>query len=247
LAAILSALTPLELAKSRIQTTNELIAAGSLRAPYTGAVDCLRKVIKYEGTTAMWKGNMLGIARFFPSESLNCFMKNQFRNIFSNTLSGNICAGVLGGWLSSCIFYPIDTVRIFLSTSTSPGLSSLHQIKENLKIEGIRYLYRGMSNSLLSVAIFRGTFFGVYDSFKIWASSFEGKFLIGYFSGLTAGALVYPVETIRKRQILSKSSVNIKYIWNIYNREGIRGFYKGMSVGLVQSLGGAAVLLYFDH
>ena len=82
-------------------------------------MDCLKTVSKSEGVAALWKGNFLGIMRFFPNESLNFFIKNKIKSNLPNNLAMNIGAGVFGGWLSSFVFYPIDTVRIFLASSTS--------------------------------------------------------------------------------------------------------------------------------
>ena len=92
---------------------------GNLQKPYAGLIDCLKTVSKSEGVRALWKGNFLGIMRFFPNESLNFFLKNKLKANLPDQFIMNIGAGVVGGWVSAFVFYPIDTVRIFLTSSTS--------------------------------------------------------------------------------------------------------------------------------
>ena len=76
------------------------------------------------------------------------------------------------------------------------------------KVQGASFLYKGYSSSLLGIALFRGSYFGIYDSTKEFASTGEEKLGIAYFSGLVAGMLVYPIETIRKKKIIMEGKLN---------------------------------------
>ena len=207
LAAVMSALSPLELVKTRIQTNTELVLSGSIPRPYNGFMDCLKTIAKSEGTKALWKGNFIGLARFFPAETVNCYIKNIFRAHLPKNIISNIAAGIGGGWGAAVLFYPIETVRIFISTSTLPTKPTLRHLNQNIKSEGAKYLYRGFSSLLLSIALFRGIFFGYYDTFKDARKEKLWKWITAYFSGLLAGLSVHPVETMRKRAIISKSSL----------------------------------------
>ena len=103
LAAVMSALSPLELVKTRIQTNTELVLSGSIPRPYNGFMDCLKTIAKSEGTKALWKGNFIGLARFFPAETVNCYIKNIFRAHLRKTSSRTSRLGSgEGGVLPSC-------------------------------------------------------------------------------------------------------------------------------------------------
>lgn len=67
LMALISLTNPLELIKTRLQTTKELVSAGKLRENYKGVIDCLKKVFKNEGLKCFWKGNAITLFRFYPN------------------------------------------------------------------------------------------------------------------------------------------------------------------------------------
>lgn len=53
---------------------------------------------------------------------------------------------------------------------------------------------------MVGVAIFRGTYFGVFDTFKHNKNKLE-KWMLAYFSSLLAIILTYPTDTVRRRLI----------------------------------------------
>lgn len=170
-------------------------------------------------------------------------MKNQFRRVMPQTLTGNTISGILGGWLSSMMFYPLDVVRVFFSASTSSSKKSMSDLMARVNIQGPKYLFKGFSQTLLSIAVFRGVYFGFYDTFKKVRKEREWRWLTAYFSGLLAGICVHPIETIRKRAIVKSEGLEVK---NILKNEGMRSLFKGVGLTPVQSLAAAGILLYFD-
>ena len=116
-----------------------------------------------------------------------------------------------------------------------------------LKSNGARYFYQGFLNSMIGTAVFRGSFNGIYDSAKHQAKSVDQKALIAYFCAVTAGAICYPIDIIRRRRILINSTEKfLSFGSKIWRSEGVRGFYKGSKLIPLQSLAGAAILLIFD-
>lgn len=181
---------------------NQLIARGSLHQQYRGFFDCLKSVKKGEGIKGLWKGNSISLLRFFPNEKMNNDVKNMVKNVLPSSCWANIVSGVFGGWVAAGILYPIDTVRIFLATSSKKQSQTLRELAKNIKGQGKMYLYRGYKSSLLGIALFRGSYFGLYDTFKGKTSSPTAKWMTAYLSGLFAGMLVYPIQTLRKRKII---------------------------------------------
>ena len=114
---LLSALNPLELVKSRYQTMHELIEKGNLKTGYQNLRDCARNVSSHEGFKSLWKGNFISLLRFFPNENINFSVKKCVQSVLPVGCISNIISGICGGLTAATILYPIDTTRLFISTS----------------------------------------------------------------------------------------------------------------------------------
>lgn len=77
-------------------------------------------------------------------------------------------------------------------------------------MEGLRGVYRGALISFYGISIFRGTYFGIYDSYKQKKYHELYNWMISYFSYVTATFLTYPTDTIRRRLMMT-SCANYKY------------------------------------
>jgi solute carrier family 25 (adenine nucleotide translocator) protein 4/5/6/31 len=78
----------------------------------------------------------------------------------------NVVSGIIGGWASSSILYPFDTLRIHLSNTFGQKINVLSEFKNIIKTKGKKYFYKGFLNSFFGIAVFRGSFFGMYDTLK---------------------------------------------------------------------------------
>lgn len=133
LSTIVSLSNPLELVKSRFQTMAELVDRGTISKNYTSITDCVKRIKLNEGIQGLWKGNGIGLARFFPNQFINNWVKNSMQALLPSSPVSNIISGILGGWTSALVLYPIDTVRIFISTSTQKSLETLKELKISIK------------------------------------------------------------------------------------------------------------------
>ena len=104
--ALLSLLNPLELIKSRYQTMVEMIEKGTLDHQYKGIKDCARSIISEEGIRALWKGNLISLTRFLPSEAISYQAKNWIYACFPDGSFFHIVAGIGGGLTSTIVLYP---------------------------------------------------------------------------------------------------------------------------------------------
>ena len=86
--------------------------------------------------------------------------------------------------------------------------------RKTLKTDGIRGLYRGFVISCSGIFIYRGLYFGLYDSLKpilvSESSLMFNLFILGYGISLTAGVITYPIDTINKRMMMTSGEA-IKY------------------------------------
>jgi solute carrier family 25 (adenine nucleotide translocator) protein 4/5/6/31 len=79
--------------------------------------------------------------------------------------------------------------------------------KKTLASDGIAGLYRGFMPSVTGIIVYRGLYFGMYDSLKpvVLTGNLEGNFLASFLLGWTvttgAGIASYPLDTIRRRLV----------------------------------------------
>jgi solute carrier family 25 (adenine nucleotide translocator) protein 4/5/6/31 len=80
--------------------------------------------------------------------------------------------------------------------------------KQTLKTDGIAGLYRGFVISCVGIVIYRGLYFGIFDSIKpILPKSVKDNlfvtFLLGWSVTVGAGLASYPIDTIRRRMMMT--------------------------------------------
>lgn len=167
------------------------------------------------------------------------------------TFAKNVASGVVGSWVSLSLLYPIEHARNCLSNSIGNNKTTIiGSMKNTVQMGGIKALYMGSSISMAGVAIFRGTNFGVFDTFKGKKQGFE-RWLLAYFSSTLAILLTYPSDTVRRRMICAQKQEK-KYagffdcLIKMYKSEGIKSFYRGGPVILIQSLSSSIVLFCYD-
>ena len=85
--------------------------------------------------------------------------------------------------------------------------------RKTLASDGILGLYRGFGPSVAGIIVYRGLYFGMYDSIKpvLLVGPLEGNFLASFLLGWTvttgAGICSYPLDTIRRRMMMTSGEV----------------------------------------
>ena len=174
---------PIELIKLRLQNMDAMLKAGSLEKPYTGIMNCATRVASEEGVKALWKGNGTNVLRYFPTQALNFSFKDYFKRLFGKDknkdgywvwFAGNLASGGAAGSVSLMFVYSLDYARTRLSNDLKSakkggekqfnGLIDVY--KKTLATDGIAGLYRGFVISCVGIVIYRGLYFGIFDSVK---------------------------------------------------------------------------------
>lgn len=87
--------------------------------------------------------------------------------------------------------------------------------KKTLASDGILGLYRGFGPSVAGIIVYRGLYFGMYDSLKpvVLVGVLEGNFLASFLLGWTvttgAGIASYPLDTVRRRMMMTSGEVSL--------------------------------------
>merc|ERR1712013_730692 len=83
------------------------------------------------------------------------------------------------------------------------------------KSDGIQGLYRGFTISAVGIFIYRGMYFGMFDNLKPMLIGDGGSvglsFLLGWGVTVTAGLMSYPIDTIRRRMMMTSGGSGVKY------------------------------------
>merc|ERR1712044_4742 len=264
-----TAAAPIERVKLLVQNQDEMIKQGRLSEPYKGAVDCTMRTLKTEGVVPFWRGNVANVLRYFPTQALNFAFKDKIKAIFATPktapqwqkFGSNILSGGAAGTLSLLFVYSLDFARTKLANDAKGkggerqynGLIDVY--RKTLKTDGIQGLYRGFVISAVGIFIYRGFYFGLYDSLKPILlpkdAGFLASFTLGYTVTVAASSASYPIDTIRRRMMMT-SGTGVHYKnWvdcgaQILKNEGVTSFFKGNGANILRGIAGAGVLSGFD-
>eukprot|EP00088_Acartia_fossae_P069507 TRINITY_DN90_c0_g1_i7.p2 TRINITY_DN90_c0_g1~~TRINITY_DN90_c0_g1_i7.p2 ORF type:complete len:301 (+),score=112.48 TRINITY_DN90_c0_g1_i7:168-1070(+) len=264
-----TAAAPIERVKLLVQNQGEMIKQGRLDKPYTGVVDCATRVLKTEGVYPFWRGNLANVLRYFPTQALNFAFKDTVKAAFKTPKDAptymkfgtNIASGGVAGTMSLLFVYSLDYARTRLANDAK-GKGGERQFNglvdvyvKTLKSDGIQGLYRGFVISAVGIFIYRGMYFGLYDSLKpILLGETPGvmaSFLLGWAVTITSGLMSYPIDTIRRRMMMT-SGAGVKYknsmdcAVQIMKNEGFMSMMKGAGANILRGVAGAGVLAGFD-
>jgi len=264
-----TAAAPIERVKLLVQNQDEMIKQGRLDKPYTGVIDCTTRVLKTEGVYPFWRGNLANVLRYFPTQALNFAFKDAIKVAFATPKDAsqakkftmNILSGGMAGTMSLLFVYSLDYARTRLANDAKGkggerqfnGLIDVYT--KTLKSDGIQGLYRGFAISAVGIFIYRGMYFGLFDTLKPLllgdSPNVTLSFLLGWGVTITAGLMSYPIDTIRRRMMMT-SGGGVKYKGSIdcgvqiMKNEGFMSLMKGAGANILRGVAGAGVLAGFD-
>merc|ERR1712200_243139 len=177
----------------------------------------------------------------------------------------SVASGGLAGALSLCFVYSLDYARTRLANdvkSAKKGGSGERQFnglfdvyKKTIAADGVQGLYRGFVISCVGIIVYRGCYFGFYDTLKPIVlgedAGLFSSFLLGYGVTVTSGLISYPVDTIRRRMMMTSGQA-VKYKGSIdctvqiLKNEGAMSMMKGAGANILRGVAGAGVLAGFD-
>ena len=202
-----------------------MLKQGRLDRKYNGIADCFKRTMADEGAVALWRGNTANVIRYFPTQALNFAFRDKFKAMFgfkkevdgyAKWMAGNLASGGAAGATSLLFVYSLDYARTRLANDNKSaktggerqyaGLVDVY--KKTIASDGIAGLYRGFGPSVLGIVVYRGLYFGMYDSIKpvVLTGNLEGNFAASFALGwvVTTGAGIasYPLDTVRRRMMM---------------------------------------------
>jgi solute carrier family 25 (mitochondrial phosphate transporter), member 3 len=248
-----AACTPIDVVKTRIQTTH----AGK----YAGLLDGMRVIIADEGQNALLKGLGATAGGYF----LHGAFKYSFYEVFkvllapdaATALKPPLLVAAAAGFCAECIacmlLCPMEAVRIrSVSDLTFPS-GAIAGLMYIAQLEGWHGMYKGLPAMLLkqvpytvgqfvafeyTVVIVRAAVFTVLllpgGSKSTWAAAVVSM-VAGLLAGIFAGIISHPGDTILSKVNQEESEGGaLVQIQRVLRATGVRGLFAGLSVRIVQ-------------
>ncbi|KAL0809136.1 hypothetical protein ABMA28_012760 [Loxostege sticticalis] len=244
-------IAPLDRTKINFQTS---------QTPYSwrAAVNFLVQSAKTEGFLALWRGNSATMARIVPYAAIQFTAHEQWKRVLNvDTPQAaqqhrikHLVAGSLAGVTSQSATYPLDMARARMAVTNALEYRTLGAVfTKVIKEEGFRALYRGYPATVMGVIPYAGVSFFTYDTLKhMYFDKFGGtrnpfsNMIFGGAAGAVAQTASYPLDIVRRRMQTARRGPDGLYhcrtiadtISYVYRTEGLRGFFKGLSMNWVK-------------
>lgn len=269
-AIVKTGVAPIERTKLIFQTSNEVHRIKPWMEPHKGLLDCISRTYKIEGIRSFWRSNSVACFTYIPQQVLSIGFYGIIKNLFKPEQSDgqllrftkNIASGSACGVATLLFTYPLEFTRVKLATDIKLSSKAPYQHASAFSVfkknKRLRRCYHGFFISCAGIMVYRGCYFGLYDSLKpIILSSDAGdvsRFCLGYSVTVASGLIAYPFDTIRCRRIVNmdhpvksyKYTGSIDCAVKIVKNEGFMSLMKGASVGILRGVAGAGILVGVD-
>uniref|UniRef100_A0A8C2JPU6 Solute carrier family 25 member 13 n=1 Tax=Cyprinus carpio TaxID=7962 RepID=A0A8C2JPU6_CYPCA len=234
-----TAVYPIDLVKTRMQNQR---SSGSFvdELMYKNSIDCFKKVVRYEGSFGLYRGQWLC--------AVNDFVRGKtMKKDGSIPIPAEILAGGCAGGSQVIFTNPLEIVKIRLQVAgeitTGPRVSALSVIRDL----GFFGLYKGAKACFLRDIPFSAIYFPCYAHTKAALTDEDGRvgpgrlLLAGVLAGMPAASLVTPADVIKTRlQVAARAGQTtynglIDCFWKILREEGPRAFWKGAEARVFRS------------
>jgi len=137
--------------------------------------------------------------RYFPTQALNFAFKDQVKAMFKQSkndsygvkFTKNVISGGVAGAMSLVFVYSLDYARTRLANDLKSSKKGgerqyngmIDVYKKTMKSDGIAGLYRGFVISCVGIVVYRGCYFGFYDTLKPLVLGDDAGLLVSFMLG----------------------------------------------------------------
>lgn len=242
---------PIDTSKTRLQVQGQKLDANHSELKYRGMIDCLLKISRQEGVSALYAGiwpavlrqATYGTIKFGTYYSLKKLAIRQYGN---ETVTLNVACAVTAGAVSSAIANPTDVLKVRMQIRGSHGnVSLVGCFKDVYTQEGISGLWKGVNPTAQRAAVIAAVELPVYDFCKshlmnAFGDQVGNHFISSFVASLGSAVASTPIDVVRtrlmnQRNLKEKSNVTTTHIYKgtidcfirTFKNEGFWAFYKG--------------------
>ncbi|KAJ0603593.1 putative mitochondrial carrier protein [Helianthus annuus] len=222
----------------------------------------VKNIWKEGGASSFFRGNGLNVAKVAPESAIKFYVYEMLKEIIGKDdigTFGRLLAGGTAGAVAQTAVYPMELVKTRLQTYVSePGkFPSLGKLSKDIWVhEGPRAFYKGMVPSLLGIIPYAGIDLAVYETLKEMSKTYGfvdsepgpiAQLSCGTVAGALGAACVYPLQVVRTRMQAHQAKEAARYngmadvFIKTYQKEGARGFYKGLFPNLLKVIPAASI------
>jgi solute carrier family 25 thiamine pyrophosphate transporter 19 len=229
----------------QIHSLSDPLSHYGIQGPvYKGISGTLKQILREEGVTALWKGNVPAeglylsycALQFLTYRSASMALNSENMPYKLHPSANSFVAGAFAGTVATTSTYPLDLLRTrFAAQGTErvyKGLfSGIGMIYRN---EGLTGFFRGLTAANAQIIPYMGLFFTLYETLKPivhatpipleWMGSADGT--SGILASVIAKTIVYPLDTVRKRLQVQGPSRGMYVHRNIPEYKGVTGTLK---------------------
>ena len=221
---------------------------------------------------AFWKGNVPAELLYVTYGALQFTTYTSCTTLLPvlPTSVAAFIAGATAGATATAATYPLDLLRTRFAAQGSDKVyhSLVGSIREIARSEGTRGFFQGIGAGVGQVVPYMGFFFAAYESLRPIVGPLDlplgtGDATAGVIASVAAKTGVFPLDVIRKR-LQVQGPTRTRFVpgkgykavadyaglgvWGtgktIIRREGWRGLYRGLVVGLLKSAPASAVTMW---
>ncbi|KAK4939903.1 mitochondrial thiamine pyrophosphate transporter [Elasticomyces elasticus] len=247
------------------------LSLNGIKGPvYKGAFSTFRAIVREEGVRALWKGNVpaelmyvcYGGIQFTTYRSVT-----QAQSLLPTRPPPSVesfISGAAAGAAATTATYPLDLLRTRFAAQGSDRIYQglLGAVRDISRYEGPRGFFRGLSAAVGQIVPYMGLFFTGYEFLHQYIGGTtlpfgSGDATAGVFASIFAKTAVFPLDLVRKR-LQVQGPTRTRYIHSnipeykgvirglaaIWQREGYRGWYRGLTVSLIKAAPASAVTMW---
>jgi len=168
-------LHPIDTIKAKLQVLPG--ATSRLKSSNSVIIDLWKKIIKNEGVKGLYKGFPISVLGSAPAgmiyfTSYEFAKKNalQYETFQRNAFLVYLFSGMFAELISCILFVPVDVIKerrqVQSTLNTFKYSGDFDAIRQILKTEGVRGLYRAYGATVMSFGPFSALYFLVYENLK---------------------------------------------------------------------------------
>ncbi|OJJ84543.1 thiamine transporter TPC1 [Aspergillus glaucus CBS 516.65] len=270
-------IAPLDVVKIRLQlqihSMSDPVSHQHVSGPiYKGTFSTMRSILKEEGITGLWKGNI-------PAELMYvCYGAVQFTTYRSTTQAlaqlgpyrppqpvESFISGAFAGGVATGATYPLDLLRTRFAAQGRDRvyLSLFSSVREIARLEGASGFFRGCTAAVGQIVPYMGLFFATYETLRPVMADVQhlpfgsGDAAAGVMASVLAKTGVFPLDLVRKRlqvqgptrhMYVHRNIPEYQGVFNsirmIVRTQGVRGLYRGLVVSLIKAAPASAITMW---